>query len=131
LLLSVARLEITNPLHFSTRFGGKEEKDSRRQMAQALLHCRHTRIIGSMAVTIELTEDQVRALSQPHPHPPQVLNPRTNEAFVLLRVDQYKRLTEELYDDSPWTREEIESVARQTANRTGWEVEDDDAAETR
>jgi hypothetical protein len=46
-----------------------------------------------MAVTIELTEDQMRALARPHPNPPQVVNPRTHEAFVLLRVDQYKKLT--------------------------------------
>jgi hypothetical protein len=96
-----------------------------------LLDCRHANIIISMAVTIKLTEDQVEALSQPRSGPPQVLNPRTREAFVLLRIDQYKKLTENLYDDSPWTREEIESLARQTAERSGWEAEDDDAAETR
>lgn len=86
--------------------------------------------MSSMAVTIELTDDQMRALSQPHPHPPQVVNPRTREAYVLLRVDQYKKLTEDLYDDSPWTREELESVARQTAERSAWDAQDD-AAETR
>ena len=84
-----------------------------------------------MAATIELTEDQVRALSRPHPDPPEVLNPHTREAFVLLRIDQHKKLTEELYDDSPWTREELESVAGQTAERSGWEGKDDDAAEAR
>jgi len=84
-----------------------------------------------MTVTIELTEDQMRALSQPHPNPPQVVNPRTHEAFVLLRVDQYKKLTESLYDDSPWTREELQASAWQTAERAGWDAEDDDAAETR
>lgn len=87
------------------------------------------RIVISMAVTIELTEDQVQALSQPHSNPPEVLNPRTKEAFVLLRLDQYKTLTQELYDDSPWTREELESVARDTAKRTAWDADDDDAAE--
>ena len=96
-----------------------------------LLDRRHAHIIISMAVTIKLTEDQVQALSQPLSFPPEVLNPRTKEAFVLLRMDQYKKLTENLYDDSPWTREELESLARQTAERTGWEAEDDDAAETR
>ena len=35
---------------------------------------------------IELTEEQVKALSKPHSNPPQLLNPRTNEAFVLLRA---------------------------------------------
>ena len=83
-----------------------------------------------MAVTIELTDDQMRVLSQPHSNPPQVVNPRTHEAFVLLGVDQYKKLTEELYDDSPWTREELQAAAWQTAERAGWDGEDDDAPVT-
>jgi len=84
-----------------------------------------------MAVTIELTDDQMRALSQPHPSPPHVVNPRTHEAFVLLPVDQYKRLTEELYDDSPWTREELQSSAWQTVERGGGDGEDEDTQEAR
>jgi PHD/YefM family antitoxin component YafN of YafNO toxin-antitoxin module len=84
-----------------------------------------------MTATIELTDDQMRALSQSHTNPPQVVNPRTHEAFVLLRVDQYKKLTEELYDDSPWTREELQASARQIAERTGWDGEEDDASEAR
>jgi hypothetical protein len=94
-----------------------------------LLDCWSSRTIISMAATIELTDDQVRALSRPHPNPPEVLNPRTKEAFVLLRIDQYKKLTGELYDDSPWTREELESVAGQTAERSGWDAENDHPAE--
>jgi hypothetical protein len=84
-----------------------------------------------MAVTIELTEGQLQALSQPHPNPPQLVNPHTNEAFVLLPVGQYRKLTEELYDDSPWTRDELESVAWQTAERSHSAIDDavDDAAE--
>ena len=84
-----------------------------------------------MAVTIELTEDQVQALSQPHVNPPQLVNPRTHETFILLRVEQYRKLTEDLYDDSPLTREELEASAWQTAEHSGWDGEDDDAAETR
>jgi len=78
---------------------------------------------------IELTEQQVLELSKPHSSPPQLLNPRTNEAFVLLRIDEYKQLTE--YDDSPWTREELQSVAAATADRACWDAEadDDDAVE--
>jgi hypothetical protein len=33
------------------------------------------------------------------------------ETFVMLRVDEYERLTEEEYDDSPWTREELQALA--------------------
>ena len=42
--------------------------------------------------------------------PPRVVNPRTNETFVLLRVEEYERLKEE-YDDNPWTREELQALA--------------------
>jgi hypothetical protein len=68
---------------------------------------------------IELTEQQVQALENPESTPPRVVNPRTKETFVLLRVADYERLTEEEYDDSPWTREELQALA--------WErVKDDD-----
>ena len=30
------------------------------------------------------------------------------------------------YDDSPWTRSELEAVASEVAQRTGWEEMDDD-----
>ena len=66
---------------------------------------------------IELTNDQVRALSEPQSDPPRLLNPRTNEAFVLLRVDEYKKLTANAYDDTPWTREELQASAWETL---GW-----------
>lgn len=56
------------------------------------------------------------------------MNPRTREAFVLLPVDEYKRLTADAYDDSPWTREELQALAWQTANRAGWDGEDDNDA---
>jgi alpha-D-ribose 1-methylphosphonate 5-phosphate C-P lyase len=80
---------------------------------------------------IELTDDQVRALSEPQTNPPQVLNPRTNEAFVLLSVEEYKKLAADAYDDTPWTREELQALAWETSERAGWDLEDDDPAETR
>ena len=52
---------------------------------------------------IELTEQRARALENPEATPPRIVNSRTKETFVLLRVDEYERLTEEAYDDSPWT----------------------------
>src|SRR5258708_57378 len=60
---------------------------------------------------IELTEQQMQALENPDASPPEVVNPRTKETFVLLRVDEYRRLKENEYDDSPWTREEIQALA--------------------
>ena len=35
--------------------------------------------------------------------------------------DEYERLKEERYDDSPWTREELEALAWEVAERTRWD----------
>jgi hypothetical protein len=40
-----------------------------------------------------------------------VVNPWTNETFVLLRVEDYERLKEEQYDDSSWTSAELQAMA--------------------
>lgn len=69
---------------------------------------------------IELTEQQLRALETPEIIPPRVVNPRTKETFVLLRVEEYERLKEE-YDDSPWTREELAALAWEAGKQLGWE----------
>jgi len=74
---------------------------------------------------IELTEQQMQALETPEVTPPRVVNPRTKETFVLLRVEEYERLKEEEYDDSPWTREELQAMAWEVAERTGWDEYDD------
>lgn len=74
---------------------------------------------------IELTEQQMQALEKAEVTPPRVVNPRTKEAFVLLRVEEYERLKEEEYDDSPWTREELQAQAWEVAERTDWEEYDD------
>lgn len=80
---------------------------------------------------IELTEQQVKALENVEDAPPRLVNLRTKETFVLLRVDEYERLTED-YDDSPWTREELEALAWEAGKHIGWEDADeyDDAPET-
>jgi hypothetical protein len=52
--------------------------------------------------------------------PPRIVNPRTNETFVLLRVDEYERLKEE-YDDSPWTREELQALAWERVKHEDWD----------
>lgn len=75
---------------------------------------------------IELTEQQVQAIEKSGATPPRLVNPRTNEAFVLLRAKLYERLTEEEeYDDSPWTREELQAQAWDVAERTDWDEYDD------
>ena len=60
---------------------------------------------------IELTEQQMHAMATPEAGPPRILNPQTKETFILLRVEDFERLKEEAYDDSPWTREELQALA--------------------
>ena len=56
---------------------------------------------------IELTQEQVQALGNPETTLPRVMNPQTQEMFVLVPLAEYVRLsTEEEYDDSPWTDKE-------------------------
>jgi hypothetical protein len=49
----------------------------------------------------------------------------------LLRVDEYKRLKQDEYDDSPWTAEERHTLAWEAGKRAGWEDLDeyDDATD--
>ena len=74
---------------------------------------------------IELTEQQMQALEKPEAGPPQVVNPRTKETFVLLSADEYKRLKEDEYDDSPWTREELQGLAWDAGKSAGWKEMDE------
>ncbi len=74
---------------------------------------------------IELTEQQLQALETSEATPPRVVNPRTKETFVLLRLDEYERLKGDEYDDSPWTREELQALAWEAAEKTAWEEYDD------
>ena len=73
---------------------------------------------------IELTEQQVQMLAHVEATPARVVNPRTQETFVLLPVDQYERLQEEQYDDSPWTREELEALAWERIKHEDWDEYD-------
>jgi hypothetical protein len=74
---------------------------------------------------IELTEQQVQALAHADVSPPRIVNPRTQEAFVLLRVDEYERLKNDGYDDSPWTREELQALAWERVKHEDWHEYDD------
>ncbi|HET6572212.1 MAG TPA: hypothetical protein VFG68_01310 [Fimbriiglobus sp.] len=74
---------------------------------------------------IALTEQQAKALEHAETTPPRVVDPRTGETFVLLRVEEYERLKADEYDDSPWTREELEALAWETGKGIGWEDMDE------
>ena len=80
---------------------------------------------------IELTEQQIRVLETNQTTPPRVVNPRTKETFILLRLDEYERFQQEEYDDSPWTSQERHALAWEAGKHAGWENMDeyDDLAE--
>lgn len=73
---------------------------------------------------IELTERQIEALKHPEDVPPRIVNPSTKETFVLLRTEEYERLKDD-YDDSPWTREELQALAWKTGKAAGWDEMDE------
>lgn len=74
---------------------------------------------------IELTEQQLDALGDQGTAPPQVVNPRTRETFVLLSIDEYQRLKRQEYDDTPWTRDELHALAWEAGKRAGWDDMDE------
>jgi len=74
---------------------------------------------------IELTEQQVQAITAAGKTPPVVVDPKTKTAYVLLRQDMYERLTDKPYDDSPWTDEEMELLAWEAGKLAGWEDMDE------
>jgi hypothetical protein len=75
-----------------------------------------------MEVTmIELTQQQVDALENTEGTPLRLVNPRTKGTYVLIPADEYERLKEHEYDDSPWTKEELQVLAWEAGRRAGWE----------
>ena len=61
-----------------------------------------------------------------HVHPPasgvEMLHCNLADAFS---IEEYERLTADEYDDRPWTREELETLAWQAGKRIDWEDMDE------
>src|SRR5205809_792390 len=75
---------------------------------------------------IELTEQQIQALNNPDSKPLRLVNPRTKESYVLLSDDEYEHLKEQGgYDDSPWTREELQALAWERVKHEDWDEYDE------
>jgi hypothetical protein len=68
---------------------------------------------------IELTEQQARAVEEPHATPPRLVHPRTRERFVVLPEVEYERLMG--YNAGSWTDEERDSVRAEALEALGWE----------
>jgi hypothetical protein len=62
---------------------------------------------------IELTEAMRKAIQERPGTPVRLVDPATQETFVLLRAEDYDRLTE--YDDSSWTDEEMDLLHEEAA----------------
>jgi hypothetical protein len=73
---------------------------------------------------IELNEQQALALENSGGTPARVVNSRTNEEFVLLRFEEYERLKQEGYDDSPWTRDELQALPWERITDENWDEYD-------
>jgi hypothetical protein len=50
-------------------------------------------------MTLQLTEEQVRAVAAHSHEPVRLIDPNTNESFVLLRGEDYERIRSLLEDD--------------------------------
>jgi hypothetical protein len=68
---------------------------------------------------IELTEQQVRALERPEATPLRLVNPKTQQYFVLLPEEQYAQLAS--YDSGPWSDEEQDMLRAEALDALGWE----------
>ena len=75
---------------------------------------------------IELTEQQLQALENSGATPPRLVNPRTKETFVLLRIDEYERLKETLdvLSDPDLMKQIRESEAYFASGKKGLSFED-------
>ena len=67
----------------------------------------------------------VASSGTPRLDPTARLNLCTHETFVLLPVDEYNRLKQKEYDDSPWTREELQALAWERIKDEDWNEYDD------
>jgi hypothetical protein len=74
---------------------------------------------------IELTPQQRHQLSGPEP---EVIDPETKETYVLVRKELYERLKRSLYDDSPWTNDEIDPLAAEVDALLGEDMAVEDSA---
>jgi hypothetical protein len=66
---------------------------------------------------MELTKEQLEAVRGGEP----VRVSEQGTDLVVVRADVFERLRGLLYDDSPWTDEEMDRLAAEDADALGWE----------
>jgi hypothetical protein len=67
-----------------------------------------------VAMSIQLTEEQRKALEQGGENPPRVIDPVTNVSYVLVRSDIYERV-QALFADDDWDARQGYSAFLQAA----------------
>ncbi len=67
---------------------------------------------------IELTDEQGHAIDDGEN--PVVIDPRTKQAYVLMRKELFDRIKDLLYDDGDWTAEEQLQLLAESGKRAGW-----------
>jgi hypothetical protein len=74
---------------------------------------------GTEHIMIELTDAQAQMLASDPSDPPRVVNPRTRETFVLLRVEDYEKIAigEEM---DGWSREDLDAWNAELGERGEW-----------
>jgi hypothetical protein len=73
-------------------------------------------------MSIELSSDKLQTADT---LPVQVTDPETRREYVILTKESYDRMQESLYDDSPWTDEEMELLAWEAGKLAGWDEMDE------
>jgi hypothetical protein len=68
---------------------------------------------------IELTQQQWQAVHEQSEV--RLIDPQTNEAFVLIRAEAYDRLKQLLYDDSEFSTEEAFPLLNEMLGKEGWD----------
>jgi hypothetical protein len=72
-------------------------------------------LTDNVPMAIRLTEQQQRLLDSTEAQPPQVVDPRTNVAYVLIPLTEYEVLREVVEDEKQ--QKDIRTVALRNAGR--------------
>ena len=73
---------------------------------------------------IELSEPLQTAVEQ-HSEPVEVIDPRTQVHYMLVRAELFHQLKKLAYDDSPWTEKETVLLASEVGQALGWDEMDE------
>jgi hypothetical protein len=71
--------------------------------------------------TPHLSVEQIRAVAAGGGEAVRLIDPTTDRPYVLVPADVYERVKALAYDDSPWTDEEMDRLAAESADALGWD----------